>query len=57
MAHDGLKVSRFENDTTSNQDDIVAASQERDAVCDKDPGFGSKQTVGSDDVICEGFAA
>ena len=57
MAHDGLKVSGFENDTTSDQDDIVAASQERDAVCDKDPGFGSKQTVGPDDVICEGFTA
>ena len=53
--HDGFKVSRFENDTSSDQDNVVAASQERDAVCDEDPSFGCEQTAGSDDMICEGF--
>lgn len=40
LTHDGLKVSRFQDDTTSDQDDVVAAGQERNAVRDKDPCFG-----------------
>ena len=38
--HDSFKVSRFENDTPSDQDNVVAAGQERDTVCNEDPSFG-----------------
>lgn len=53
VTHDGLKVAGFQNDTTPDQDNVVAAGQERDAVRDEDPSFCRKQSVGSDDVICE----
>jgi len=52
--HDGLKVSGFKNNTTSDQDNVVAAGQKRNAVRDEDPSFGRKQTARSDDMVCEG---
>ena len=55
--HDGFKVPRFENDTTSDQDNVVAAGQERDTVGDEDPGFCRKQTIRSDDMICGEFVS
>ena len=54
VAHEGLKVSRFQDDTTSDQDNVVAAGQERNAVCDKDPSFGREQSARTDDMIYEG---
>ena len=50
--HDSLKVSRLKDDTTSDQNDVIATGQERDAVRDEDPGFGFEQTTRSDDMIC-----
>ena len=55
VVHDGLKAARFQNDTAPEQDNVAAASQERNAVGDKDPSFCRKQSAGADDVICEGF--
>jgi hypothetical protein len=57
VTHDGLKVSRFQNYTTSNQDDVAAAGQKRDAVGDKDPSFGREQSARPDDTIYMGFVA
>lgn len=55
VTHDGLKVSRLKNYTTSNQDNVAAAGQERDAVRNEDPSFGREQSAGSDDMICDAF--
>jgi hypothetical protein len=55
VAHDGLKVFRFQNDATSHQDNVAAIGHERDAVGDKDPSFGREQSARSDDMIYEGF--
>ena len=55
--HNGFKISRFENDTTSDQDNVVAAGQERDTVGDEDPGFCRKQTVRSDDMVYGWFVS
>ena len=57
VTHDGLEIARFKDDTTSNQDDIVAAGQERNTIRDKNPGFGCKQSARSDDVVCAEFIA
>ena len=53
VTHDGLKVSRFQDDTTSDQNNVVAAGQERNTVCDKDPSLGRKQSARADDMIYE----
>ena len=55
VAHDGLEAARFQNDTTSEQDDVAAASQERNAVCDKDSRFCREQSARSDNMICGEF--
>lgn len=53
IAHDGLKAAGLQNDTTSDENDVVAAGQKRDAVRNKDPSFCCQQSAGPNDIICE----
>ena len=57
MVHDGLKVSGFQNDATSYQDNVATAGQKRDSISDEDPSFGREQSVRSDDMIYGEFIA
>lgn len=55
LTHDGVEVARFQDDTTSNKDNVVAAGQKRDAVCDKDPSFCRKQSARPYNMIYKEF--
>lgn len=51
VRHQRLVCPALQDDTTANICKRVELLDKRDAVGDQNAGFGSKQTVGSNDVV------